>query len=76
MVDWPPMNKDGKMQIKLVFNFWEENHSELSEGKFHSGTTFDGVIYLNAEDAADLTEAIKQGYTPVFSVMLADDEQG
>ena len=64
------------MRIKLVFNSWEENHSELSEGKFHSGTTFDGAIYLNDEDAADLTEAIKQGHIPVFSVMLADDEQG
>jgi len=60
----------------LVFNTWEENCPELSEGKFHAGTTFDGVIYLNAEDAADLTEALKQGYTPVFSVMLVDDEQG
>ena len=64
------------MQIKLIFNAWEENPSELSEGKFHAGTTFDGAICLNNEDAAELTAAIKQGYTPVFSVMLADEEGG
>ena len=64
------------MQIKLIFNTWEENYPELSEGNFHAGTTFDGVIYLNAEDVVDLTEALKQGYTPVFSVMLADEEEG
>ena len=63
------------MRIKLVFDFWEENYAKLSEGKFHSGTTFDGAIYLDYEDAAELTAAIKQGYTPVFSVMLADNEQ-
>ena len=63
------------MKIKLIFNTWEENYPELSEGNFHSGTTFDGAIYLNNEDAAELTAAIKQGYTPVFSVILADDER-
>ena len=66
----------GEMRIKLIFDFWEENHAKLSEGKFHAGTTFDGVIYLNAEDVVDLTEALKQGYTPVFSVMLANEEGG
>ena len=60
------------MQIKLIFNTWEENHSELSEGNFHAGTTFNGAIYLNNEDAAELIAAIKQGYTPVFSVMLEE----
>ena len=68
------IRKTGKMRIKLVFNFWEENCPELSEGNFHSGTTFDGAIYLSNEDAAELIAAIKQGYTPVFSVMLVDDE--
>ena len=74
-INGKPMNKEGKMQIKLVFNFWEENYPELSEGNFHAGTTFDGAIYLNAEDAVDLTKALKQGYTPFFSVMLANDER-
>ena len=64
------------MRIKLVFNFWEENCPELSEGKFHAGTTFDGAICLNNEDAAELTAAIKQGYTPVFEVCLSDGEGG
>ena len=66
------MNKEQRMQIKLIFNFWEENCPELSEGNFHSGTTFNGVICLNNEDAAELTAALKQGYTPVFSVMLEE----
>ena len=72
----PEEIRKGKMQIKLVFNTWEENYPELSEGNFHSGTTFNGAIYLDYEDAAELTAAIKQGYTPVFSVMLANEEGG
>ena len=64
------------MQIKLVFNDWRDKKglsvygTPLSDGQFHSGTTFNGVIYLDEEDAAELVQDIKDGYVPVFDIVL------
>jgi len=65
------------MKIKLVFEDWQhlgrsvrqtEKGTELSTGKFHGGTTFNGEIKLNEEDEIELREAVKEGYHPVFWV--------
>ena len=67
------------MKIKLVFLDWQKGGEsiystdegvELSMGLFHSGTTFEGSIVLDPEDAQELAEAIKQGYQPCFWVTL------
>ena len=64
------------MQIKLVFNDWRDKKglsiygTGLSDGHFHAGTTFNGAIYLDDEDAAELTQAIKDGNVPVFDIVL------
>lgn len=64
------------MQIKLVFNDWRDKKglsiygTYLSDGQFHAGTTFNGAIYLDDEDAAELTQAIKDGNMPVFDMVL------
>ena len=64
------------MQIKLVFNDWRDKKglsiygTGLSDGQFHAGTTFNGAIYLDDEDAAELTQAIKDGNVPVFDIVL------
>jgi len=64
------------MQIKLVFNDWRDKKglsiygTDLTLGQFHSGTTFNGVILLDDEDAAELGKAIKDGNIPVFEIAL------
>ena len=71
------------MEIKLVFNDWRgwnkdgygsiyntEKGVELSLGDLHSGSTFDATIEVDEETAAQLTEAIKEGYIPQMLVDL------
>lgn len=63
------------MKIKLVFEDWQkdgesvyssEDGIELSLGSFHSGTTFEGNINLEKNEAIELVNAMRKGYTPVF----------
>ena len=63
------------MKIKLVFSDWQKNgqsvyseQSELSEGNFHSGTTFDADIDLGT-DEKEFKRALINGYNPVFYVI-------
>lgn len=67
------------MKIELVFLDWQKGGKsvyntkkgvELSTGQFHSGTTFDGSIALDQEDAKELAGALKEGYHPCFWVTL------
>jgi len=64
------------MKIKLIFDTWrsKEGHtilwnSDLSMGEFHSGTTFNGEIELDADNEIELKEHLQNGYRPVFWVM-------
>ena len=63
------------MKVKLVCDGWEKEGKpvgpsdirlRLTSGDFHSGTTFDAVIVLDAEQEDELKWAIAQGYRPVF----------
>lgn len=74
---WCAQNESRKkVQIDLVFDDWRdsENRSiygteagmELSLGNFHPGTTFNGSIKLNDDEADELRAALKAGFTPVF----------
>ena len=65
------------MKIKLVFDDWQVRGksvyatvkgSELSTGDFHAGTTFEGRIELDVDQQAELEQALKAGYQPVFWV--------
>lgn len=64
------------MKIKLVFQDWQDKngnsvyHTCLSDGQFHSGTTFDGDIDLDVEDELELRNAIRKENNPVFYVVL------
>lgn len=66
------------MKIKLIFTDWHDKdgfsvyqtRSSLTEGQFHHGTTFNGTIELDAENSAELTEAIRTGNTPIFELAL------
>ena len=69
------------VRARLVFLDWQKQgqsvyNSEvgigLSLGCFHSGTTFQATLILDADDAAELRRAIGSGYQPVFELMLAD----
>jgi len=66
------------MKVKLIFDDWKlkgysvyntEVGIELSTGDFHSGTTFNGDIHLDSEQAEELRIAFMAGYTPSFIVM-------
>ena len=71
------------MKIKLVFHDWQRQGKSiydtpecvelLSLGPFHSGTTFEGEIVLDDEDARDLRDSMKTGAEPVFVAILPDD---
>ena len=70
---------DKIMKIELVFEDWKvdgksvyntELGVNLSMGQFHSGTTFSGTIYLDEDDEKELSEAIKNGYSPIFRIYL------
>lgn len=66
------------MQITLVFDDWRNRDQEsvyqtvqgveLSMGDFHSGTTFEATVALDAQQAAELEDAMKKGFTPVFCI--------
>jgi len=64
------------LNIKLVFQDWQDKKglsvygTSLSDGQFHSGTTFRGAIYLDAEDEQEFKKAITEGNHPVFYVVL------
>jgi len=72
------------MKIKLIFYDWQDydwqdpefnslyntfNGNILSAGDFHSGTTFDGEIKLDAEQEAELKASMQNGNRPVFWIM-------
>lgn len=67
------------MKISLVFDGWLDKEGKsiyhtavgirLSSGIFHSGTTFNGEIRLDENDAFELQSALEAGYRPVFYVM-------
>lgn len=63
------------MHIKLVFDDWRKRGESiyatpdgvaLSSRDFHSGTTFNGTIELDAEQAKELVRTLEAGYQPVF----------
>ena len=65
------------MKISLVFDTWTkggksilytEESIQLSMGQFHGGTTFNGTIDLDKEDAEELIEAFEKGFRPTFTV--------
>lgn len=64
--------KERIVKVKLVFHDWNvyntEKGVELSSGDFHSGTTFDGDIYLDDNQEEELKRAFSDGYTPSFVV--------
>ncbi len=71
------------MKIKLVFHDWvrggksiydTEEGIELSLGDFHSGTTFDGEIILDASNEREIKEAAKTRAFPAFSVIIYDTD--
>ena len=63
-----------EVKIKLAFRDWQRrcapigdvDYCRLSLGDFHVGTTFDAEITLDAEQEAELREAIEAGYQPVW----------
>ena len=77
------------MKVRLVFDNWlgppssgfpmlvgvyhTEKGVELSSHDFHSGTTFWGSIDLDEDSAAELQEALADGYHPVFYVVKDAD---
>ena len=72
------------MKIKLVFDDWRtcgksvyntEEGVELSSGDFHSGTTFEGEIVLDAEQEEELKKRLGDRYQPVFWVCSTEAEQ-
>ncbi len=71
------------MKVKLVFDDWKLRGESiygtlegvaLSEGDFHSGTTFNGEIHLDNEQESELHRALWAGFTPSFIVMEAPHE--
>lgn len=72
--------EDGRVRVraKLIFHDWlrdgrsvyqSEEGVRLSSGQFHSGSTFDGEIVLEAEYAEELLEDFERGYRPAFWLM-------
>ncbi len=65
------------MKIKLVFDDWRKQGKsvgntpegvELTWNDFHSGSTFDARIDLDAWQEKELRDALKKAYRPVFWV--------
>jgi len=66
------------MKIKLIFWDWKDSEfnsvyqtldgSDLANGKFHSGSTFDGIITLDKYDHKEFKSAMERGFIPVFYV--------
>lgn len=71
------------MRIKLVFDNWQRNGESvgntsetihLTEGDFHSGSTFMANIILTLDQRLELLAALAAGYTPVFWIDI--DREG
>ena len=69
------------MKIELIFEDWQRdcrsiyNTQEgmiLSNGTFHSGSTFNGTIELHIEDEEELRNAIDNGFDPIFRISLRE----
>ena len=67
----------GLVRVKLVLTDWQKDGVSvystvegvrLSMGSFHSGTTFDGGIVVDADEKEELMQALADGYEPVFVV--------
>lgn len=66
------------MLIKAVHKYWADKDGkslegtekgvELSMGDFHAGTVFNGELYLDSDNEADLKQALRDGYHPVFTI--------
>lgn len=66
------------MLIKAVHKYWvdkagkslegTEKGVELEMGDFHSGTVFNGELYLDTDNEMDLKQALRDGYHPVFEI--------
>ena len=63
--------------VEFYFDDWKkkgvsvyqtEKGVELSMNDFHSGTVFQGILMLDEEHGQALVEALKEGYTPTFTV--------
>lgn len=65
------------IMVDLAFDDWKkegisvyqtEKGIQLSMNDFHSGTVFYGALMLDEEHGQALVQALKEGYTPTFSV--------
>ena len=65
------------IMVNLAFDDWKkagvsiyqtEKGVELSMNDFHSGTVFYGILMLDEEHSQALVEALREGYTPTFTV--------
>ena len=45
-----------------------EKGVELSSGSLHSGTTFNGELYLDTDTENEVKQALLDGYSPVFAM--------
>lgn len=75
--------------VEFTFDDWKkagvsvyqtEKGVELSMNDFHGGTVFQGILMLDEEHQEALIEALKEGYTPTFTVfgtarLLFDEEE-
>jgi hypothetical protein len=70
-------------KVDLVFADWQrdgysvyntERGIELSNGDFHSGTTFECAIHMGREEFEELCKAISEGYEPLFRVYIPPEE--
>lgn len=71
---YPQQREVVPVEVDLVFDDWKrmgkpverEEYIALSEHEFHGGTTFPGIILLDAGNAAELRERLAQGLQPSF----------
>ncbi len=84
---YEPAEPDTKtVPVILVFDDWRktdgesayntEKGLELSSGDFHSGTVFHAVLLLSASNAEELSDAMADGFQPVFWALPAEPEKG
>lgn len=74
------------VNIHLVLDDWRklgekesiyltEQGVELTMGVFHHGSAFNAIIELESDDAQEFTQALQNGYVPVFWVSTSNDQQ-
>lgn len=63
LVDW----RDRRDITKSVYH--TRTGVELSMGSFHNGSTFEGAIEVNEQEAEFLRSAMKDSFSPVFAVL-------